>query len=151
MKRIASVWLCVMLICVATGCGSEHEWEDESGDELEEVDMDSLEELYHIRITAGDTVLYGVLYDTQTSRDLAVRGKLFPNYSRARSSVTRGSLLQEITWQTARKKSGSGRKVLISIRRTWCRKAAPTPWQALRQIHRTSRRCICGKKTICRP
>ena len=45
MKRIASALLCVMLICVSAGCGSEHEWEDESEDELEEVDMDSLEEL----------------------------------------------------------------------------------------------------------
>lgn len=71
MKRIATALLCVMFICVSAGCGSEHEWEDESEDELEEVDMDSLEELYHIRITAGDTVLYGILYDTQTSRDFA--------------------------------------------------------------------------------
>lgn len=69
MKRIAVTLLCVMLICAAAGCGSEYEWKDESEDELEEVDMDSLEELYHIRITAGDTVLSGVLYDTQTSRD----------------------------------------------------------------------------------
>ena len=60
MKRIAAVLLCVMLIWAVAGCGSEYEWEDE----LEELDMDSLEELYHIRIIAGDTVLSGVLYDT---------------------------------------------------------------------------------------
>lgn len=71
MKRIAAALLYVILICAATGCGSEYGWEDESEDGLKEVDMDSLEELYHIRITAGDTVLYGVLYDTQTSRDFA--------------------------------------------------------------------------------
>ena len=55
----------------SAGCGSGYEWEDESEDGLKEVDMDSLEELYHIRITAGDTVLSGILYDTQTSRDFA--------------------------------------------------------------------------------
>ena len=67
MKRIAAVLLCVMLIWAVAGCGSEYEWEDE----LEELDMDSLEELYHIRIIAGDTVLSGVLYDTRTARDFA--------------------------------------------------------------------------------
>ena len=71
MKRIAAALLCVMLIYVAVGCGSAYEWEDTSEDELKEVDMDSLEELYHIRITAGNTVLSGILYDTQTSRDFA--------------------------------------------------------------------------------
>lgn len=35
MKRIAAALLCVMLICVATGCSSEYEWEDESENELE--------------------------------------------------------------------------------------------------------------------
>lgn len=71
MKRAAVALLCVMLIGAAAGCGSGYEWEEEFEDELEEVDMDSLEELYHIRIAAGDTVLTGVLYDTQTSRDFA--------------------------------------------------------------------------------
>lgn len=71
MKRIAAVLLCVMIIWSTAGCGSEYEWEGEYEDELEEVDMDSLEELYHIRITAGNTVLSGVLYDTPTSRDFA--------------------------------------------------------------------------------
>lgn len=71
MKRAATVLLCVMLIGAAAGCGSGYEWKEEFEDELEEVDMDSLEELYHIRITAGDTVLSGVLYDTQTARDFA--------------------------------------------------------------------------------
>lgn len=71
MKRIAAVLLWVMLICAAAGCGREYEREEEFEDELEEVNMDSSEELYHIRITAGDTVLSGVLYDTQTSRDFA--------------------------------------------------------------------------------
>lgn len=71
MKRITAILLCVMLIWAAAGCGNEYEWEDESEDELEEVDMDSLEELYQIRITAGDTVLSGVLYDNQTSRAFA--------------------------------------------------------------------------------
>ena len=71
MKRIAAALLCVMLTCAVAGCGSGYEWEDAPEDELREVDMDSLEELYHIRITAGDTVLSGILYDTQTSRDFA--------------------------------------------------------------------------------
>ena len=83
MKRIAAVLLCVMIICIISGCGGEYEpmsesdrpdgvwWEDEWGEELEEIDMDALEELYSIRITAEDTVLEGVLYDTPTSRDFA--------------------------------------------------------------------------------
>lgn len=71
MKRAAAALLCVTLIWMTAGCGGEYEREEEFKDELEEVDMDSLEELYHIRITAGDTVLSGVLYDTQTSRDFA--------------------------------------------------------------------------------
>lgn len=71
MKRAAAALLCVMLIGTTVGCGGEYGREEEFEDELEEVDMDSLEELYHIRITAGDTVLSGVLYDTQTSRDFA--------------------------------------------------------------------------------
>ena len=71
MKRIAVTLLCVMIMWAVAGCGSAYEWEDAPEDELKEVDMDSLEELYHIRITAGDTVLSGILYDTQTSRDFA--------------------------------------------------------------------------------
>lgn len=71
MKRIIAALLCVMHICVAAGCSSEYEWKDEPEDGLEEVDMNSLEELYPIRITAGDTVLSGVLYDTRTARDFA--------------------------------------------------------------------------------
>lgn len=71
MKWVTVVLLCVALVFVVTGCGSEYEWEDENGEELETVDMDSVEELYHIRIIAGDTVLSGVLYDTRTARDFA--------------------------------------------------------------------------------
>lgn len=33
--------------------------------------MNSVEELYHIKITPGDNVLSGVLYDTETSRAFA--------------------------------------------------------------------------------
>lgn len=71
MKRMVAALFCVTLIWTLAGCGSKYEWEYESEDELEEVDMDSLEELYSIRVTAGDTVLSGVLYDTPTSRDFA--------------------------------------------------------------------------------
>lgn len=59
--------LCVLIMCFTAGCGGEYE----SIDELEETDMDSLVELYDIQITAGDKVLTGVLYDTQTARDFA--------------------------------------------------------------------------------
>lgn len=81
MKRITAAWLCVMLVCTAVGCGSADGsmsrsgeqggvWQEEM-EELEETDMDSLKELYNIRITAGDMVLSGVLYDTPTARDFA--------------------------------------------------------------------------------
>lgn len=83
MRQTAALWLCIMLIGFTAGCGSGYGqinqpgeqssvWQEEEWmEELEETDMDSLTELYTIRITAGDTVLSGVLYDTPTSRDFA--------------------------------------------------------------------------------
>ena len=71
MKKPAAVFLCMIFLWLAAGCGGGYGWEEDFEDGLEEVDMDSLEELYHIRIMAGDTVLDGILYDTQTSRDFA--------------------------------------------------------------------------------
>lgn len=71
MKKAAAVLSCIVLIVFFTGCVAGYDGEYEQEEELEEVDLDSLEELYNIRITAGDTVLTGVLYDTPTSRDFA--------------------------------------------------------------------------------
>lgn len=65
MRKLTVVLLCVLLMMIAAGCTDPEEG-------LEKVDMDSVEELYHIRITAGDTVLSGVLYDTETARAFAV-------------------------------------------------------------------------------
>lgn len=70
MKRM-TVWLCVMLMWTLSGCGSGYEWEYETEEGLEAVDLDSVEERYPIRITVGDTVLSGVLYDTPTAADFA--------------------------------------------------------------------------------
>ena len=91
MKRAAAALLCVMLIGTTVGCGGEYGREEEFEDELEEVDMDSLEELYHIRITAGDTVLSGVLYDTQTSRAFDLPEHI-PRYAKAGYAYELGSL-----------------------------------------------------------
>lgn len=69
MMRKAAV-LFIMLMGMAAGCSSSYdEWDFDEG--LEAVDLHSAEELYQIRITAGDTVLSGVLYDTETSRAFA--------------------------------------------------------------------------------
>lgn len=68
MRQITALGLCIMLICFTAGCGSEYEWSEEG---LDETDIDSLTELYNIKITAGDMVLAGVLYDTPTARDFA--------------------------------------------------------------------------------
>lgn len=71
MKRMTAGLLCMALICIMTGCGADYAWEYETDDGLEVTDMDSLTELCHIRIMAGDTVLSGVLYDTPTAKDFA--------------------------------------------------------------------------------
>ena len=71
MKRMTTVLLCTMIICITAGCGSDYAWDYETDDGLEVTDMDSLIALYNIRIMAGDTILSRVLYDTQTARDFA--------------------------------------------------------------------------------
>ena len=71
MKRMTTVLLCTMIICITAGCSSDYAWDYETDDGLEVTDMDSLIALYNIRIMAGDTILSGVLYDTQTARDFA--------------------------------------------------------------------------------
>lgn len=69
MKKIVVVLFFLIFTYAVIGCSS-YDWEAEE-EGLEPVDLNSVEELYHIRITAGDTVLSGVLYDTQTARDFA--------------------------------------------------------------------------------
>lgn len=64
MRKWAVVLVCILLLGITAGCADPEEG-------LEKVDMNSVEELYHIRITAGDTVLSGVLYDTETARAFA--------------------------------------------------------------------------------
>lgn len=64
MRKWAVVLVCILLLRITAGCADPEEG-------LEKVDMNSVEELYHIRITAGDTVLSGVLYDTETARAFA--------------------------------------------------------------------------------
>ena len=64
MRKWAVVLVCVLLLGIIAGFADPEEG-------LEKVDMNSVEELYQIRITAGDTVLSGVLYDTETARAFA--------------------------------------------------------------------------------
>lgn len=64
MRKLVVTLLCILLMMIATGCADPEEG-------LEKVDMKSVKELYHIRITAGDIVLSGVLYDTETARAFA--------------------------------------------------------------------------------
>lgn len=71
MRKLSAVLLCVLLMGILGGCGSNYNWTYDAEEELERVDLDSVEVLYNIRITAGDTVLSGVLYDNQTAREFA--------------------------------------------------------------------------------
>ena len=64
MRKLTVILLCILLMMIAAGCTDPEEG-------LEKADMNSVEEMYHIRITAGDTVLSGVLYDTETARAFA--------------------------------------------------------------------------------
>ena len=70
MKRITVAFFCFMIISLFAGCSSNYIQEVDT-EELEAVVLNSVEELYHIKITAGDNVLSGVLYDTETSRAFA--------------------------------------------------------------------------------
>lgn len=71
MRKLAVVLFCILLLGTISGCGSDYEWAIDVEEGLAEIDLDSVEELYRIRITAGDTVLSGVLYDTETSKAFA--------------------------------------------------------------------------------
>lgn len=71
MRKVAVTLFCVFLMGIVTGCSSNYEWAMDAEEGLEKIDLDSVEELYHIRATAGDIVLNGVLYDTDTSRAFA--------------------------------------------------------------------------------
>lgn len=71
MRKRAAALFCILLMGILTGCSGDYDWVKNAEAGLEAVDLDSAEELYHIRITAGDTILTGVLYDTETSRAFA--------------------------------------------------------------------------------
>lgn len=71
MRKVAVTLFCVFLMGIVTRCSSNYEWAMGAEEGLEKIDLDSVEELYHIRATAGDIVLNGVLYDTDTSRAFA--------------------------------------------------------------------------------
>lgn len=84
MKKVIIVFISMLLIFSLTACGDRQNAEsnteetalevsqaDGSGESEEETTMAPQEDLYDIRITAGDTTLYGTLYDNQTARDFA--------------------------------------------------------------------------------
>lgn len=71
MRKLAVFLFCILLMGITSGCGSNYDWSTDPEEGLEAVNLDSVEELYHIRITAGDTVLSGILYDTETARAFA--------------------------------------------------------------------------------
>lgn len=84
MKKVIIVFMSMLLILSLAACGNRQNTEnsieeptsealqsDGSGESEEETTMAPQEELYNIRITAGDTTLYGTLYDNQTARDFA--------------------------------------------------------------------------------
>lgn len=66
-RQIAAIVFCIIVIGTTAGCTGSYEWEVDAEEELETVNLDSVEEQYDIKITAGDTVLSGVLYDTDTA------------------------------------------------------------------------------------
>lgn len=71
MRKLVVTLFCVCLMGIVTGCSSNDEWAMDAEEGLEKIDLDSVGELCHIQITVGDTVLNGVLYDTETSRAFA--------------------------------------------------------------------------------
>lgn len=56
-----------MVMGTVAGCTGSYKCGADAEEGLESVDLDSVEERYNIKITAGDTVLSGVLYDTNTA------------------------------------------------------------------------------------
>lgn len=69
MRKYTAVLLCILLTGILAGCSGDSGWDAEEG--LVEINLSAVEELYRIRITVGDTVLAGMLYDTETSRTFA--------------------------------------------------------------------------------
>lgn len=59
MRKLAVFLFCVLPMGFTSGCGSNYDWSTDPEEGLKAVNLDSIEELYHIRITAGDTVLSG--------------------------------------------------------------------------------------------
>lgn len=88
MKKRIPLFFALILVLSLAACGKQNGKNDvttfkatmpettqapseQPTEELEVVDLDSVEELYHIQITAGEYVLSGILYDTETSRAFA--------------------------------------------------------------------------------
>ena len=90
MRKRAAALSCTLLMGILTGCGGDYDWATNADAGLEAVDLDSAEELYHIRITAGDTILTGVLYDTETSRAFAAMPPLTAELVASRARFCRG-------------------------------------------------------------
>ena len=54
MRKCTAVLVCIVLTGILAGCGGDSGWD--TGEGLEEIDLSSVEELYRIRVTAGDAV-----------------------------------------------------------------------------------------------